>query len=94
MAKFYVTFGRSKLMARIGKTPIAIPSGVNINIKKNDVTVAYPFENLSEEFRPLQGHTISGLPVHMERHRSQPVPTISGFPYTSPARPTLPTRTA
>ena len=39
-------------MARIGKTPIAIPSGVNINIKKNDVTVKGPKGELTRTFSP------------------------------------------
>ena len=37
--KFYVTFTKPKEMSRIGKNPVSIPQGVNVNIADNIVTV-------------------------------------------------------
>jgi large subunit ribosomal protein L6 len=39
-------------MSRIGKAPISIPSGVNVTVKDNTVTVKGPKGELSQEFHP------------------------------------------
>ena len=39
-------------MSRIGRTPITIPSGVTVNLKKNNVTVTGPKGELSRSLPP------------------------------------------
>ncbi len=39
-------------MSRIGKAPISIPSGVNVTVKDNTVTVKGPKGELSQEIHP------------------------------------------
>ena len=39
-------------MSRIGKLPVAIPSGVTVNINKNSVVVKGPKGELSRDFPP------------------------------------------
>ncbi|TRX65739.1 50S ribosomal protein L6 [Carboxylicivirga sp. M1479] len=39
-------------MSRIGKAPISIPSGVNVTVKDNTVTVKGPKGELTQDFHP------------------------------------------
>ncbi|MDP6825039.1 MAG: 50S ribosomal protein L6, partial [Dehalococcoidales bacterium] len=39
-------------MSRIGRMPVAVPSGVTVNIKKNRVTVTGPKGELSRPVSP------------------------------------------
>ena len=38
-AKFYVKYGKEFLMSNIGKLPINIPDGVDVNVSANSVNV-------------------------------------------------------
>lgn len=64
-------------MSRIGKNPIAIPSGVNIEVSKgNVVSVKGPKGTLSEKIDPdlkikiEEGELIVERPTEQKRHRS------------------------
>lgn len=55
-------------MSRIGKLPIAIPSGVNINIGENNlVTVKGPLGTLSQKVDPEIGLTIENSQLTLTR---------------------------
>lgn len=63
-------------MSRIGKMPIAVPSGVKVNIKKNSVVVTGPKGELSRTFSPdmsiaLDDNTLTVTrPSDSKQHRS------------------------
>jgi len=46
--KFYVTFIKSWKMSRIGKNPVSIAQGVDVNIKENVITVKGKLGELSQ----------------------------------------------
>ena len=52
MAKLYVMYGN--LMSRIGKQPISIPEGVNIDVKESLVTVKGPKGSLDIDLCMVQ----------------------------------------
>ncbi|MDR0984094.1 MAG: 50S ribosomal protein L6 [Ruminococcus sp.] len=54
-------------MSRIGRKPIAIPSGVKIDNKDNFVTVVGPLGTLSAQFRPEISIAIEGEVVNVTR---------------------------
>jgi len=63
-------------MSRIGKLPVAIPSGVDVNIKGNVVTVKGKLGTLTQEIDQditvamEDGHVIVTNPTDQKRHRS------------------------
>jgi len=63
-------------MSRIGKSPIALPAGVNVQVKDNVVTVKGPKGELSQEINPditvkvEDGHIIVERPSDDKEHRS------------------------
>ena len=64
-------------MSRIGKSPIAIPAGVNVQVKDNTVTVKGPKGELSQTINPdikvevEDGHIIVTRPSDDREHRAQ-----------------------
>lgn len=50
-------------MSRIGKNPITLPSGVNVTLNNNVVTVNGPLGTLSREIHPKVGVTVEGNQV-------------------------------
>ncbi|MCM1005503.1 MAG: 50S ribosomal protein L6 [Prevotella sp.] len=63
-------------MSRIGKSPIAIPAGVNVQVKDNTVTVKGPKGELSQEINPdikvevEDGHIVVSRPSDDREHRA------------------------
>lgn len=63
-------------MSRIGKSPIAIPAGVNVQVKDNTVTVKGPKGELSQQINPdikvevEDGHVIVTRPSDEREHRA------------------------
>lgn len=63
-------------MSRIGKTPIAIPAGVTVQVKGNEVTVKGPKGELKQEVNPditvevKDGHIEVSRPTDDKEHRS------------------------
>ena len=51
--RFSAAFGRNFIMSRIGKLPVEIPSGVNISLESNTVSVKGPKGELSQRISPL-----------------------------------------
>ena len=51
--EFSAAFGRNFKMSRIGKLPVEIPSGVNISLENNTVSVKGPKGELSQRVSPL-----------------------------------------
>ena len=64
-------------MSRIGKSPIAIPAGVTVQVNGNVVTVKGPKGELSQEINPdihvavEDGHVIVTRPDDQREHRAQ-----------------------
>ncbi len=64
-------------MSRIGKSPIAIPAGVTVQVNGNVVTVKGPKGELSQEINPdihvavEDGHVIVTRPDDQRDHRAQ-----------------------
>ena len=50
--RFSAAFGRNFIMSRIGKLPVEIPSGVNISLESNAVSVKGPKGELSQGISP------------------------------------------
>lgn len=63
-------------MSRIGKAPIAIPAGVTVTVKGNDVTVKGPKGELSQVVNPditvevKDGHVYVTRPTDDKEHRA------------------------
>ena len=63
-------------MSRIGKSPIAIPAGVTVQVKDNVVTVKGPKGELSQEVNPditikeEDGHLVLTRPSDDKEHRA------------------------
>ena len=63
-------------MSRIGKSPIAIPAGVTVQVKENTVTVKGPKGELSQDITPdievkvEDGHVIVTRPDDERQHRA------------------------
>jgi len=63
-------------MSRIGKSPIAIPAGVTVQVKENTVTVKGPKGELSQDINPdievkvEDGHVIVTRPDDERQHRA------------------------
>lgn len=63
-------------MSRIGKSPIAIPAGVTVQVKENTVTVKGPKGELSQDINPdievkvEDGHIIVTRPDDERQHRA------------------------
>lgn len=63
-------------MSRIGKAPIAIPAGVTVTVKGNDVTVKGPKGEMSQTVNPdiavevKDGHVYVTRPSDDKEHRS------------------------
>lgn len=63
-------------MSRIGKTPIAIPAGVTVTVKGNEVIVKGPKGELKQEVNPditvkvEDGHVVVSRPSDDKEHRS------------------------
>ena len=61
-------------MSRIGKSPIAIPAGVTVQVKENTVTVKGPKGELSQDINPdievkvEDGHVIVTRPDDERQH--------------------------
>lgn len=49
---FYVTFGKERLVSRVGKEPIPVPNGVEAKIEGSTVTIKGPKGTLTETFSP------------------------------------------
>ncbi|MCH5248049.1 MAG: 50S ribosomal protein L6 [Muribaculaceae bacterium] len=64
-------------MSRIGKAPIAIPSGVTVTIKDDTITVKGPKGELKQSFNPElevkveDGHVVVTRPSDDREHRAQ-----------------------
>ena len=54
-------------MSRIGKSPIALPAGVTVNVKDNVVTVKGPKGELSQEINPDITVKVEGNEILVER---------------------------
>ena len=54
-------------MSRIGKTPIAVPAGVEVKVDGSTVTVKGPKGTLTREFKPAMKITVDGAVVTVER---------------------------
>ena len=52
-AKFYVKYGKEFLMSNIGKLPINIPDGVDVNVSANSVNVKGKNGELFMEYNSL-----------------------------------------
>lgn len=59
MANYYVTFGKGDIMSRKGKAPIALPKGVEVHVKDQNVVVKGPKGTLQQ---PL----VSGIVIAVE----------------------------
>ncbi len=63
-------------MSRIGKSPIAIPAGVTVQVKENTVTVKGPKGELTQDINPdievkvEDGHIIVTRPDDERQHRA------------------------
>lgn len=63
-------------MSRIGRMPIPVPKGVQVNIEKNRITVRGPRGELTRTFHPdmtvtLQdGHLVVSRPTDQRHHRA------------------------
>lgn len=63
-------------MSRVGKNPIALPSGVEVKIEKNNITVKGPKGSLSRSFHPdmkvslKDGELVVERPHDSKFHRS------------------------
>ncbi len=63
-------------MSRIGKSPIAIPAGVTVQVKDNVVTVKGPKGELTQEVNPdikvsqKDGHVVLTRPTDDREHRA------------------------
>ena len=63
-------------MSRIGKSPIAMPAGVNVQVKDNTVTVKGPKGELSQTVNPdikvevEDGHIVVSRPSDDREHRA------------------------
>ncbi|MFZ7132957.1 MAG: 50S ribosomal protein L6 [Eubacteriales bacterium] len=63
-------------MSRIGRLPVAVPSGVNVEINQNIVTVKGPKGNMSKTFHPdikielVEQEVIVTRPSDKKEHRS------------------------
>lgn len=63
-------------MSRIGKSPIAIPAGVTVQVKDNVVTVKGPKGELTQEINPditvsqEDGHVVLTRPTDDREHRA------------------------
>ena len=55
-------------MSRIGKLPVAIPSGVNVTIKDNLITVKGPKGELSQKFNPAIEVKVEDGNIHVSRN--------------------------
>lgn len=54
-------------MSRIGKMPVPVPSGVDVNIDGNFVTIRGPKGELSQEFSPLMDIRLEDGVIYVER---------------------------
>lgn len=77
--RFYVTFHNQKeeeSMSRIGKAPIALPKGVDVNINNGLVTVKGPKGTLSQKVDSditvalEEGNVVVTRPTDQKRHRA------------------------
>lgn len=77
--RFYVTFHNQKeeeIMSRIGKAPIALPKGVDVNINNGLVTVKGPKGTLSQKVDSditvavEEGNVVVTRPTDQKRHRA------------------------
>ena len=63
-------------MSRIGKLPIAIPSGVTVTVKGNEVVVKGPKGELAQSINPdiqveaVDGQVIVNRPTDYNEHRA------------------------
>lgn len=60
-------------MSRIGRKPIAVPSGVEINQEGSTITVKGPKGTLTREFRPEINIAIEGDTINVTRSSDQPL---------------------
>jgi large subunit ribosomal protein L6 len=77
VARFYVTFIKEFTMSRIGKKPIAIPSGVAITVENNNtVVVKGPKGTLSQQVNPdikvvvEEGEILIERPSEQKQHKA------------------------
>jgi large subunit ribosomal protein L6 len=59
-------------VSRIGRLPVNIPSGVNIEIKNGTVRVKGPKGELTRTFHPLVGISLDKGQVHVTRNSDNP----------------------
>jgi len=53
-------------MSRIGKVPVDIPSGVQVSLEQNTISVKGPKGNLSKTFSPLASISVEGEQIHVK----------------------------
>lgn len=59
-------------MSRIGKSPVSIPSGVNVKLDGNVITVKGPKGELSQEFDTCVGISVEGDVITFSRESDSP----------------------
>ncbi len=59
-------------MSRIGRMPVAVPAGVNVDIQGQQVTVSGPKGQLGRAFNPEITISLKGGEVIVERHSEAP----------------------
>ena len=69
--KFCVTYG-DQVMSRVGKVPIPLPSGVQVDIQGQNVTVKGPNGELSREVRSELAVRLNGDQIIVDRTSEQP----------------------
>lgn len=53
-------------MSRIGKVPVDVPSGVEVTLEQNTISVKGPKGNLSKTFSPLASITVEGEQIQVK----------------------------
>ena len=59
-------------MSRVGRLPVAVPSGVQVQINGSDVRVKGPKGELNQTFSPEIGIELQGNAVHVTRPNDEP----------------------
>lgn len=60
-------------MSKVGKKPISIPSGVNVEIKENIVTVKGPKGTLNYEFNPMMDVKVEKNQIWVKRPNDEKI---------------------
>lgn len=59
-------------MSRIGRLPVEIPGGVQVEVKGSDVRVKGPKGEMKRAFSPLIGIKMEGSQIHVSRNSDNP----------------------